>query len=69
MKNIKEEGMKEYIESLVLNMIDNCRSCGKPPFCDKAPKENCEEWIKVKRQHKKLVDKKGLIYKFENVEE
>lgn len=28
-------------------MEKRCTNCGKYPFCQDIPKENCESWIKI----------------------
>ena len=60
--------MKEYIESLVLSMNDSCRKCGKFPFCNIEPKEDCREY-KNRNYETKLVKVDGLNYKFERIEQ
>jgi hypothetical protein len=49
-------------------MKNNCLGCAKFPFCDKAPKENCSEWIK-RSYDTKLVKVDRLNYKFERIDE
>lgn len=44
-----------------------CTSCGKFPFCDIAPQNDCEEWTK-RSYETKLVKVEGENYKFERID-
>lgn len=28
--------------------MNKCQNCGKYPFCESIPKEECKEWVKMK---------------------
>ena len=42
--------MKEFLESLVLSMINNCVNCTKKMKCDNPSEEitNCDSFMKMK---------------------
>ncbi|MBQ8044083.1 MAG: hypothetical protein IJ272_08070 [Clostridia bacterium] len=48
--------------------MPKCTTCSKFPFCDIAPQDNCNEWIK-RSYDTKLVKVDGLNYKFERIDE
>lgn len=68
MKSIKENAMKEHIESLVLSMNIRCINCQRFGACESASETitHCTEYQK-RSYETKLVKVDGLNYKFEEV--